>query len=98
MKTPESCILKAMLEGYVAGIAWGERQVFNPYSWVQAEAWSWENGLGQGRQHRANSGVRDELHLRQPEKFEVLPIHHMDENLAALFEAMEDLKKWTETL
>ena len=56
-------MLSATMLGYVSGVAdHGE----NPYHYMQAEAWCWEHGREQGRQHRVrcdalppNSGMND---------------------------------------
>lgn len=45
----DELMLAATMLGYVSGVAdHGE----NPYHYMQAEAWCWEHGREQGRQHR----------------------------------------------
>lgn len=54
----EDWSLRATMEGYVAGIAdHGE----NPYPYRREEAWCWEHGREQGRQHRVRCEVRASL-------------------------------------
>lgn len=52
-------ILAATMKGYVAGIADGTTE--NPYAYILPEAWAWEHGREQGRQHRVRCDVRAAL-------------------------------------
>lgn len=42
-------MLAATMLGYVSGVS---GHGYNPYHYMQAEAWCWEHGREQGRQHR----------------------------------------------
>lgn len=50
-------IIKATMQGYMAGLA--DREATNPYHYHEASCWSWQFGLLQGRKHRIHCELKN---------------------------------------
>ena len=86
-------ILKATMAGYVAGIA-DNVNAQNPHHYAQAEAWAWEHGREQGRQHRIRCEVRDTAKRFEQERIRMLDIHAptITKAMSEIFEARSTVR------